>query len=453
MAGGTSVPEDPKNSPLSVTEAVNIVSGHVKDLPELVVTGEVSGFRGPNVRGHCYFDLKDSESGMAMIIWNGIYRSSGIQLRDGMQIEVVGRFEVYKSTGKLSFIAKSFQVAGEGMLRQQVAELARRLQAEGLMDESRKRKIPAFCTRVCVVTSLTGSVIDDVKRTLARRNPLVELDVVGCQVQGKQAPPTIVRGLAAAAASNPDAILLVRGGGSFEDLMCFNDESVARAVAASPVPVITGIGHEPDTSICDMVADRRCSTPTAAAESVAPALGEIESIINQRGLRLGKAMSSILATDVDRIEALGDRAARSMEGELSRLETYISGLASRRCLTDPMAMVTDRIADLRQSEQRLHDAIPRSLERSRTSVEHNAQLLSSIAGRMLTPYKAALAKSAATLDALSPLKVLSRGYAITKDAEGHVISSADQVAVNDQISVLLGSGQLDAKVCAVRSEG
>ena len=141
----------------------------------------------------------------------------------------------------------------------------------------------------------------------------MQIDAVGCAVQGKHAPATIIRALEVAAASKPDAILLVRGGGSFEDLMCFNDEQLARAVAACPVPVITGIGHEPDTSICDMVSDRRCSTPTAAAESVAPAMNEIETLINQRGVRLGNAMAAMLQADGREVDALGERAARSME--------------------------------------------------------------------------------------------------------------------------------------------
>ena len=268
---------------LSVSEAVGLAKGNVSAWPVLTVTGEVSGFRGPNARsGHCYFEVKDDGASMSVIVWRGVYAHTGFELRDGLQIQLTGKFDIYKASGRFSFVASSISVAGEGILRQQVAELARKLEREGLMDPARKRRIPAFCSRVCVCTSLSGSVIEDVKRTLARRNPLVLIDVVGCSVQGATAPATIVRALQVAAASAPDAILLVRGGGSFEDLMCFNDESVARAVAASPVPVITGIGHEPDTSIADMVADRRCSTPTAAAESVAPAIDEVERQIIQR---------------------------------------------------------------------------------------------------------------------------------------------------------------------------
>ena len=275
---------------LSVSDAVELAKGQVSRWPSMTVVGEVSGFRGPNARsGHCYFEVKDGGASMSVIVWRGTYQKLSFELRDGLEVQLTGKFDIYKSSGRMSFVASRVEASGEGLLRQRIAVLARRLQVEGLMDDRRKRPIPAFCSRVCVVTSLSGSVIEDVKRTLARRNPLVLIDVAGACVQGQQAPASIVRALGVAAASRPDAILLVRGGGSLEDLMCFNDEQVARAVADCPVPVVTGIGHEPDVTIADMVADRRCSTPTAAAESVAPAIDEVERQMNQRHVRLGRS--------------------------------------------------------------------------------------------------------------------------------------------------------------------
>ncbi len=217
-----------QEGPLSVHEAVTVAGAHVDAIPSLVVMGEVSGFRGPNARsGHCYFQLKDDQSAMDAIVWRGTYQKCGFALRDGLKVVMGGKFNVYKGSGRLSFVARTVSLAGEGALRQKVAELARKLEAEGLMAQERKRPIPRFCTRVCVVTSLSGSVIDDVKRTLARRNPLVQIQEVGCSVQGPGAPATIIRALRIAAEARPDAILLVRGGGSFEDLMTFNDEALA----------------------------------------------------------------------------------------------------------------------------------------------------------------------------------------------------------------------------------
>ncbi len=432
--------------PISVSDAVGYAKAAVDAMPMLLVSGEVSGFRGPARTGHCYFQLKDESAAMDAIVWRGIYQASGIQLRDGLQVLMAGHFQIYAPTGRLSFVAKSLQVSGEGLLRQQVAALARRLEAEGLMDPSRKRKIPQFCSRVAVVTSPTGSVIDDVKRTLARRNPLVELLVSGCAVQGEGAPAQIIRALGRAAAAGPDAILLVRGGGSYEDLMTFNDEALARAVAACPVPVITGIGHEPDTCICDMVADRRCSTPTAAAESVAPAIDEIARQFHERERRLAKAMGDDLSLRGQQLDVFGQRSCQAMRTRLGTLSQQVSSLAAHRCLQDPMASFENRAAQLELSAQRLHDAGPRTVVRQSQRADELGQRLVGVAPRMLRQHEATMARAAAQLDALSPLKVLGRGYAIMRDGTGHVVSRATQVRVGSEVSVLLGDGGVNATV-------
>lgn len=461
-----------EDAPISVTRALEDAKLCLGSLPLMVVAGEVTGFRGPNARsGHCYFQVKDDQSAMDVIVWRGTYAKCGFELRDGLTVQLTGGFDVYTGSGRMSFIARKLEASGEGLLRQQVAALARKLQAEGLMDEARKRPIPRFCTRVAVVTSLSGSVIDDVKRTLARRNPLVELQVVGCQVQGPGAPATIMRALQVAANARPDAILLVRGGGSFEDLMTFNDEALARFVAACPVPVITGIGHEPDTCICDMVADRRCSTPTAAAESVAPAIDELAQLTRDRQTRLGVAMGRMVQQGQLETQSMGERAVRAMTADLGRRSLAVEALAQRRVLTDPRALVDDRIASLELTEERLHGALPRMLERSQDgvvalgtrlhgalphmldrrydAVEASGARLRATSQRLLVPYEARLARAAASLDALSPLKVLGRGYAIARDGQGHVLSNAGQVSPGDEISVLLGAGTVRAEVTQV----
>ena len=468
LAAGASTPERQPRS-MSVSEAVGAAKRQMKALPQMTVVGEVTGFRGPNARsGHCYFQVKDDAATMSVIVWRGVYAHAGVELRDGMQIQMVGGFDVYAGQGSLSFICTSVQLAGEGLLRQQVDALARKLQAEGLMDDARKRRIPRFCVRVAVVTSLSGSVIDDVKRTLRRRNPLVELDVVGCAVQGQHAPATIMRALEVAAAAAPEAILLVRGGGSFEDLMTFNDEALARAVAACPVPVITGIGHEPDTTICDMVADRRSSTPTAAAESVAPAIDEVVQVVEGRRQRMASALDAMVARESGQAEALAARATQAVSARLSRERALLDALAHRRCLEDPTTLVTDRLVSLVQTEERLHQAIPRALERDERELSRLSARLSSsaatlvrpfaqqtqahgtaldaAAGSLLRPHAARLSELAATLEALSPLKVLARGYAIATTGAGHVVKDAHEVAVGDELTIRLGLGTVEASV-------
>ena len=437
---------------LSVSEAVRIAKGAVSAIPAFVVIGEVSGFRGPNARsGHCYFEVKDAESSMSVIVWRGIYAGCGFRLKDGLRIQMTGSFDVYKGSGRLSFIAKSLSQEGEGRLRQQVAELARKLEREGLMDPARKRPIPRFCTRVAVVTSLSGSVIEDVRRTLARRNPLVEILEVGCSVQGPEAPATIMRALDVAAAAHPDCILLVRGGGSFEDLMTFNDETLARAVAACPVPVVTGIGHEPDTSICDMVSDRRQSTPTAAAESVAPAFDELVSITQTRASRLARAFGQTVALGQERVGVLSTELATAMRGGLSSRAAQLDAYAARPCLTDPAAQLHARESDLAQTAERLQGAMPRMLRQQGVALAQGERHLRALPGRILRPFEAVVARSAGTLEALSPLKVLARGYAIVRDGRGHVVSRAASLAKGQEVSVLLGQGSFAARVSGIET--
>ncbi len=445
-------PNSNHDAPLSVSAAIGAAKASVNAIPTMLVAGEVSGFRGPNARsGHCYFQVKDDSASMDAIVWRNTYAHAGVQLRDGMSVVLKGHFDVYVGTGRLSFIAQSLQLAGEGLLRQQVAELARRLKAEGLMDDALKRPIPRFCMRVAVCTSLSGSVIEDVKRTLRRRNPLVEIDVVGCAVQGPGAPQTIIRALEIAAAARPEAILLVRGGGSFEDLMTFNDESLARAVASCPVPVITGIGHEPDTSICDMVSDRRSSTPTAAAESVAPAIDDVVNVIEMRRQRMGAALLKVAGENNMRLDGLAGRASKSMEGRISNERALLDALARRRCLENPMGFVEERTVALMQAEQRLMDAMPRVLDASQRETDGLAHRMRMAGEGMLQPHEAAMGRMAAALDALSPLKVLSRGYAIARDDQGHVLSDAAQVDVGQNVSVLLKDGSLSAQVTAIET--
>lgn len=474
LTGASSAPAKEEDA-VSVSQAIDIAAGALDRIPQLCVLGEVTGFRGPNARsGHCYFQIKDDSSAMDCIIWKGTYLKRAFDLRDGMQVHLTGSFNLYKAQGKMSFVARSFSLAGEGMLRQQVAALAEKLRREGLMDESRRR-IPAFCSRVAVITSLSGAVIDDVKRTLRRRNPLVELICVGSKVQGEGAPEELIDGLRRAAAITPapDCILLVRGGGSFEDLMTFNDESLARAVAACPVPVVTGIGHEPDTSICDMVGDRRCSTPTAAAESVAPAITELAELLAAREHRLVQSFTSMAASARADLDASSMRAGHAMTQRLAQMDAALAASASRPCLMRPAFMVEQRSMDLARSAERFSSALVQSQQRyareldalsprlaastsglaaKRHALELAASRLSAAGPAMLSEPAARLAQGAAKLDALSPLGVLARGYSIAY-SEDRVATSTSAFAPGSRLRVRLADGDVYGTVDRVEPSG
>lgn len=438
---------------LSVFDAVTLAKDTLSSLPSICVAGEVSGFRGRNARsGHCYFQLKDSQASMDTIIWRSTYENANIELKDGMQIEARGSFSVYTASGKMSFVITSFHLVGEGALRQQVALLAKKLQAEGLMDDARKRPIPRFCNRICVCTSLSGSVIDDVKRTLARRNPLVVIQVVGCAVQGTHAPDTICRALRVAQEAAPDAILLVRGGGSFEDLMCFNDERVARAVAASTIPVITGIGHEPDVSICDLVSDRRTSTPTAAAESVAPALDELQHVLAQRHDRLQQWRRSTITQASSELAQSRERLLRAQRSCLSRAASYVASLAQHQCLLSPNGFLIDKRAQFELTSERFYAARARMFAPAAQMLQTNVANMQHIARTLVSSKKHAVDLLATSLEALNPLYALKRGYSLVQDESGHVITSAGACTPGDDISIWLKSGAVSAHVTRVDAD-
>lgn len=431
---------------LTVSEAMACAKGALEE-HVLVVEGEVSEFNDKPGYKAAYFTVADASCPMACMMWRSAYVKSGVSLRVGQRVRVTGRFTVYAPKGRMQFSVLRLALAGEGELRERVARLARRLEAEGLMDPAYKRPIPSFCQRVAVVTSPRGKVVHDVIRTLRRRNPLVELLVCGVAVEGADAPERIREGLAVAAEARPDVILLVRGGGSYEDLMPFNDESVARAVAESPVPVVTGIGHEPDTTICDMVADLRRSTPTAAAESVAPTCGELSAVLDAQAGRLAGALGA----------------------ELDRRRRALDALASRPALARPVAAIVTPLArDLDLAHDRLMRAIPDALVSRRTGLDaagdrlvrvgaglvrpHHAsvalasQRLSAAGTALLSEPRRMLAVQAGRLDALSPLAVIARGYAMATDGAGHVVSSVEAVAPGDRLDVRVSDGTLACRV-------
>ena len=249
---------------LSVSAALQLAKGALEQVTVRLV-GEVCELNDKPGYKAVYFSVKDEYAVLPCMMWLNRYNANGLRFKLGDVLELTGRFTLYAAKGRMSFDVFSFTLAGEGDLRARVDRLARKLQAEGLMDPARKRPIPVFPASVGVVTSPRGDAVHDVFRTLRRRFPLADVKFAGVPVEGADAPLRIMMGIECLVQARVEVILVVRGGGSYEDLMPYNDERLARAIASCPIPVVTGIGHEPDTTIADMVADRRASTPTAAA--------------------------------------------------------------------------------------------------------------------------------------------------------------------------------------------
>jgi exodeoxyribonuclease VII large subunit len=391
------------------------------------VEGEITGFTRA-ASGHCYFTLKDPQAGA--LLRCAMFRRSSVVLpfapRDGMRVQLRGRLSVYEARGELQYVAESMLLAGEGALYEQFRRLEQRLRAEGWFDAARKRELPAMVHRIGVVTSLAGAALHDVVTSLARRAPHVEMLVVHTPVQGAQAPAAIVNALQAAnERSDLDVLLLVRGGGSLEDLWAFNDEQVVRAIASSRLPVVVGVGHESDLTLADLAADVRAPTPTAAAELAVPARTSLSSALDGLSERTERAVRRRIDqcwSRLDRASLLATKPARLIDHHRRRLDA----LARRvpRALSVVTSQQRDRCARL---ESRLETALRGRLDREQQRVQ----------------------RAHTRWHALSPERVLARGYAWIGDARGMPVLSIAALAVGDEVRATLADGELRAKVLDV----
>jgi exodeoxyribonuclease VII large subunit len=411
--------------PLSVSQALNLAKASLSKVSATIV-GEVSELSDKPGYKAVYFTLTDESSALSCLMWRNSFSAAGIEIKQGMLVEVSGVFTVYAAKGRMNFDVRTLKAAGEGDLRLKVAQLAKKLEAEGLMAQARKRALPTFPGAVAIVTSPRGKAIHDVLRTLRRRFPLVEVMICGVPVEGATAVASLIEGLEVAQSSKAEAILLVRGGGSYEDLMPFNDERLARAIAASTIPVVTGIGHEPDNSIADMVADVRASTPTAAAERIVPHADELNEALR----RLQGVMTRLL------------------NGKLDQAQNRFERLRDRPIFTDANQLFTPYELQLEGASARLYQALPQRLAGERAITETARIKLSAVGARLLTPYANAMGISAARLESLSPLKVLSRGYSIVFDDADHVIDSIDKVDLHQHINIRFADGVIGGSVDA-----
>ena len=410
--------------------------------------GEISNFARP-ASGHLYFSLKDGGAQVRCAMFKP--KSTLLRFRpaDGMQVLARARVSLYEARGEFQLIVEHLEEAGEGALRREFERLKAVLAAEGLFAAERKRPLPRFPRRIAVVTSATGAAVRDVLSVLARRYPLLAVDVVPVPVQGKEAPPAIVAALRRiAAAARHDLVLLARGGGSIEDLWAFNDESVARAIHAMPLPVISAIGHETDFTIADFVADLRAPTPSAAAELLAPDIGELARRLQQRSQRLYLLLQRRLQQRqqaLDRLQAQLQARSPAQRLHLGRSRLTALQLRLRHALLQVRQQGRDRLAAL---ESRLWRQAPQQrLQRARLALAHQRELLQHRLRGGLDTRRARLGALARALHAVSPLAVLARGYALLQDTQDdRVIRSPADTQPGALLRARLADGELRVRV-------
>ena len=392
-------------------------------LGSVAVRGELSNYK-VYPSGHHYFTLKDAESSVRCVM----FRSAASKLRfrpeSGMGVIVYGRVSVYPRDGAYQLYCEAILPEGSGALQLAYEQLREKLAAEGLFDRGHKKPIPRYPERIAVVTSSAGAAVHDIIRVLRRRWPLAKVILLPVRVQGEEAPPEIAAAIRWASEHRiADTLITGRGGGSIEDLWAFNDERVARAIYDCEIPVISAVGHEPDVTIADFVADLRAATPSNAAELAAPDVNELLQAIDSARSRLDRAVLKKVGAGRESLDAL----------------------ASRRVLVSATGFIEQRRLRLDALKTRLEGTLG-FVERLKSRLEAASARLNGAADASLAARKNEYVRLAAKLDALSPLKVLSRGYAIALDAEGRAVKDARGVAVGERMTVKLNSGALGCRV-------
>ena len=393
----------------------------------VAVRGELAGFTRA-ASGHCYFNLRSpqGEAGLRCAMFRRAASLLDFTPRDGLQVELRGRLAIYEPRGELQMIVEAMRPAGEGRLMEQFLRLKAKLQAEGLFDPARRRPVPAFVRRIAVVTSPAAAALRDVLSALARRAPQVEVILCPAAVQGAEAPAQLVRAIAAAGQIEGVELLIVcRGGGPLEDLWAFNDERVVRAIAASAVPVICGVGHETDTTLADFAADLRAPTPTAAAELAAPPREDCLRALRQLAHRLRQRVDFRLDGEAQRLDRAALRLSRPADA-LHAQHRRLALLAQRHAGLPATRLMAER-ARLERLAQRLTAA------RRQRQIE-TARRLELLGAR---------------LAALDPQRVLARGYALLEDEQGRPLVGVGALRPGRRLQARLADGRLALDVAAV----
>lgn len=419
--------------------------------PRILLEAEISNLARP-ASGHLYFSLKDSKAQIRCAMFRSSAGRLGIAVENGIQVLARGRVSVYEPRGEYQFIVDRLEHAGEGLLQRQFEALKKKLEAEGLFDRAHKREIPPFPSRIGLITSASGAAVRDLLHVLGRRWPAAEVRLYAVPVQGAEAPGSICRALAAANRQDwADVLITGRGGGSLEDLAAFNDESVARAVFASSIPVISAVGHETDFSISDFAADLRAPTPSAAAELATPDQAALKTAFLKSRRQLAARMQARLDSESQRLDHGTHRLQQrhpsvELERQNQRLRLLRSLLARGTKLrlahhSRHLDMLSGRLGASRPD--RLLKPLGDRLQAVGKALDHG--IAASVQARQ--EKVSALAR---TLQAVSPLETIGRGYAVITQAEtGRVISSTALAKPGDRVLAQLSDGKLDCTVNSI----
>lgn len=411
------------SAPVSVSELLRSVRDLLeRRFPLTWVAGEISNFR-PAASGHWYFTLKDDAAQVDCVMFRGRATLLDWEPRDGTRVDVRALVTLYEPRGRFQLNVETMRRAGLGPLFERFARLKDKLEREGLFDPAAKRAIPAHPHAIGVITSLAAAALRDVLTTLARRNPSIPVLVYPAPVQGEGAAARLAEMIAVAnARAECDVLLLVRGGGSIEDLWPFNEEPLARAIRASRIPVVVGVGHETDFTIADFAADRRAPTPTAAAEMASPPRAEL----------------------LARVAELAGRASRETRRRLEYATQAVDALARR--LVHPAERLRASHRLLAQLAARLASASAHRLEAARLRLEAIRPRLRIAHARRVEGSAARLERLRASLASLDPNAVLARGYSLTRDERGELLRDAAQAAEGERITTTLARGWLESEV-------
>lgn len=402
--------EADSDAPLSVSALSAQIKGTLEDaFPRVSVVGEVSNFSRPQ-SGHCYFTLKDDNAQIRAVMWRGTASRLKFDLSDGLEIVCQGKIDVYAPRGSYQFVVDQAQPKGVGVLELAFRQLREKLAREGLFDQDRKQPIPRFPRRIGFVTSPTGAAVQDFLQVLGRRWRGVEVLIIPARVQGESAAEEVADGIAVAnRLSDPlDVLVVGRGGGSLEDLWCFNEEVVIRAIANSRVPIISAVGHEIDVTLSDFAADVRALTPSEAAERAVPSSEEVGHRVASLGERLHNSLRRRHATYADRLQLL----------------------STRRPLAHPHATIE-------LFKQRLDELSQSATRQMRQSFALSGSRMATLAG---------------VLESLSPLGVLQRGYSLTQDDKGELIRDFKGIKPGDEIVTRVADGKIVSTVISTSSE-